>query len=344
MSFNYSVNINDSIGYSNDTQLIAALNEALADFSSHMSGQGTLVTRLNIGDAGASRADGSSTVYLSNGLTEGGQTLVQPGSVYTLLTGRHPNDTASDITINLDRAYLPTLHFGDDPVPYGHVDATSVFRHELQHSFGMVGYIQNNGEPLSNGTLMTSFDTFIDRHADGSAVFTGPTAESVYGEPVPLTTTSDTENFYHLANTLNDMLVHDLMTGVYFSGQRYEISNLDLAILKDVGVPVTDLDGVDFRPVSQTATPSANSTTDSLSSVTQSNIDWNAIGAAMAHYNEVTGQWWDGNFDNLLAWDAGNSTPSNQTPAQADVASPLVNWNAISAEATQHYPDTCIWA
>ena len=68
---------------------------------------------------------------------------------------------------------------------------------------------------------------------------------------MPLTTTSSTQNFYHLANSLNDTLVHDLMTGVYFSGQTYEISNLDLAILKDVGAPVTDLDGVDFRPAGQ---------------------------------------------------------------------------------------------
>ena len=81
MSFNYSVNINDTIGYPDDAQLISALNAALGDFSSHMSGKGTLVTQLNLGDAGASRADGSSTAYLTNGLTAGGQTLVQLGSI-----------------------------------------------------------------------------------------------------------------------------------------------------------------------------------------------------------------------------------------------------------------------
>jgi hypothetical protein len=357
MSFNYDVNLSDSIDYPDDAQLIAALNEALGDFSSHMSGKGTLVTQLNLGDAGASRADGSSTVYLTNGLTAGGQTLVQLGSIEALRTGQHPQGTTSDITINLDRDYLPLLHFGDDPVPAGRVDAVSVFRHELQHAFGMTGYIQNDGVALSNGTYMTAFDTFIDRHEDGSAFFTGPTAVSLYGGAVPLTTTSSTQNFYHLANTLNDTLVHDLMTGVYFSGQTYEISNLDLAILKDVGAPVTDLDGVDFHPAGQTGTtkpvtsnPGTTSagttnpsTPDSPGSGAQASIDWNTIGAAMTHYNEATGRWWDGSFDALLTWDAGTHASGNQAPAQAAVASPLEDWTGMPADTAQQPPNTDPW-
>lgn len=347
MSFNYSVNINDTIGYSDDTRLVAALNEALADFSGHMSGQGTLVTQLNLGDAGASRADGSSTVYLANGLTAGGQTLVQLGSIEALTTGRHPQGATSDITINLDRSYLPLLHFGDDPVPAGRVDAASVFRHELQHSFGMTGYIQNDGVPLSNGAFMTAYDTFIERHADGSAFFTGPTAESVYGGAVPLTTTSTTQNFYHLANTLSDTLVHDLMTGVYFSGQTYEISNLDLAILKDVGAPVTDLNGMDFRPAGPSVTPNPGTTNpgtpDSPGSASQTAIDWSAIGAAMSHYNQATGQWWDGSYDSLLAWDAGTGASGKTAPAPADVASPMEDWDSTAADATHHSLDAGLW-
>ena len=344
MSFNYNVNINDSIGYADDTQLIAALNEALADFSSHMSGQGTLVTQLNLGDAGASRADGSSTVYLTNGLTAGGQTLVQLGSIEALRTGQHPQGAASDITINLDRDYLPLLHFGDDPVPAGRVDATSVFRHELQHAFGMTGYIQNDGVALSNGAYMTAFDTFIDRHDDGTAFFTGPTAVSLYGGAVPLTTTSSTQNFYHLANTLNDTLVHDLMTGVYFSGQTYEISNLDLAILKDVGAPVTDLDGVDFHPAGQAGatkpvTSPGTTNPSTPDSPAQASIDWTAIGAAMTHYNEATGRWWDGSFDSLLTWEAGTHESGSQAPAQAAVAGPMEDWTGLSADTTQQSPD-----
>lgn len=346
MSFNYSVNINDTIGYPDDTQLIAALNEALADYSSHMSGQGTLITQLNLGDAGASRADGSSTAYLTNGLTEGGQTLVQLGSIETLRTGQRPQGTASDITINLDRSYLPLLHFGDDPVPAGRVDAASVFRHELQHAFGMTGYIQNDGVALSDGAYMTAFDTFIDRHADGSAFFTGPTAVNLYGGAVPLTTTSTTQNFYHLANTLDDDLVHDLMTGVYFSGQTYEISNLDLAILRDVGAPISNLDGVDFRLTGQPDTTNADTTSsgtpDSPRSEPQASIDWTAIGAAMTHYNQATGRWWDGSYDSLLTWEAGTRTSGNPAPAQAAVTSPMEDW-PMPADATQHSLDSGLW-
>ena len=353
MSFNYSVNINDTIGYPDDTQLIAALNEALADYATHMSGKGTLITQLNLGDAGASRADGSSTVFLADGVTAGGQTLVQLGSLETLTTGQRPQGTTSDITINLDRSYLPLLHFGDEPVPAGRVDAASVFRHELQHAFGMTGYLQNDGVPLSDGAYVTTFDTFIDRHADGSAFFTGPTAVSLYGGAVPLTTTSSTQNFYHLANALDDDLVHDLMTGVYFSGQTYEISNLDLAILKDVGAPVVNLDGVDFRPAGPTVTldpgtPNAGTPTPGTptlgtpDSPPQASIDWTAVGAAMTHYNEATGRWWDGSYDSLLTWEAGTRATGNPAPAQAAVASPTEDW-PMPADATQHSLDAGLW-
>jgi hypothetical protein len=68
--------------------------------------------------------------------------------------------------------------------------------------------------------------------------FTGPAAEAVYGGPVPVT--------YGLPNHIGNRaprpgpdLIPDLVNGVVFlHGKRYFISNLDFAVVKDVGIPV----------------------------------------------------------------------------------------------------------
>jgi hypothetical protein len=62
--------------------------------------------------------------------------------------------------------------------------------------------------------------------------FHGEAARSVYGGAVPLTQPPN-NNYHHVE------CIKDLMNGIEFcSGHRYEISDLDLAILKDVGLPI----------------------------------------------------------------------------------------------------------
>src|SRR5262249_42987084 len=89
------------------------------------------------------------------------------------------------------------------------------------------------------------------------AYFTGPHAEAVYGGPVPLTSSSTTQNYYHLGNTLTDIsrtpstvqdpLTLDLMNGVVlFFDYQYQISNLDLAVLRDVGYELNTYVADDF--------------------------------------------------------------------------------------------------
>ena len=62
-----------------------------------------------------------------------------------------------------------------------------------------------------------------------------------HGGPVVVTTNNHEENYSHLGNTLSEATDPktggpDLMFGVYFdTGKRYEVSDLDVAILKDLG-------------------------------------------------------------------------------------------------------------
>ena len=81
-----------------------------------------------------------------------------------------------------------------------------------------------------------------------AANFVGPDAEAVYGAylgtdvptPVPLTLLNNGENFAHVANQSSDPLAQDLMSGLGIGeGQMRDISSVDLAMLEDVGLPVT---------------------------------------------------------------------------------------------------------
>jgi hypothetical protein len=106
-------------------------------------------------------------------------------------------------------------------------------RHELGHGLGIITYRDKTTGALPSGHEMT-WDKFVQIHSDGSAWFTGPNAEAVYGGPVQVTTLQNGEQYAHLGNSLGDADGQDLMNGVQGTrGKSYPISALDLAILKD---------------------------------------------------------------------------------------------------------------
>jgi Ca2+-binding RTX toxin-like protein len=242
MAFSYQIVLNDpnDLGGSLDAPLEADLSAALADWSRYINGTGTLIVALNITTTPAGRADAGSTAY-GYVSTTGGMNVYLPSSIEELTTGTHL--ASSDITINVDPNYLlndlwvnPTP--GDNAaVPPNLVDATSVMLHEVGHGLGFLGFTDPSGVLGQNES---AFDQYIQKNPDGTAYFVGPNAEQVYGGPVPLTTLPNGEGYAHLANSLSDPLGLDLMNGVaFYTGRAYDISNVDLAILKDVGVPVT---------------------------------------------------------------------------------------------------------
>ncbi|MGA9868933.1 MAG: Hint domain-containing protein, partial [Acetobacteraceae bacterium] len=256
MAFDYSITLTDptDLGGAADPLMVTDLGAALSDWSKYLTGLGTLAVNLIVDNTAVGRADGGSTAVVDDGTSPGGASLEEPSAMYELLTGEHAPGTTvggvtSDITINVDPVYIAQLFLNPDPgngapVPDNEIDAVSVFRHELDHGFGMTGYYNQDGTLPYGGAYLSLYDQFIQINHDGTADFTGPTAEAVYGGPVPLTTDSTTQNYYHLANNVGDPLGQDLMNGQFFYyGATYNISNVDLAILKDIGEPVTS--GVD---------------------------------------------------------------------------------------------------
>jgi hypothetical protein len=240
--FQFSITLNDTAGLGSlGTSIVADLGRALSDWAQYVTGAGVVRVLLNIAPLGASNllANTAPTANAPAGTLDG-RTLGQPAAIHMLTTGQALPGTASEITISLNSNAVPMLFIDPtpetaDPIPANQYDLITVFRHELAHGFGMTGYRASDG---SIGGLETLYDHYIQQTANG-AFFTGPTAESVYGGPVPLTTTNAAENYYHLGSSAADPLAGDLMGGFGLpAGASLPISHLDLGILADVGLPL----------------------------------------------------------------------------------------------------------
>ena len=252
MTWNYSVTLNDSsnVGGSADTSLVYDLEQALNIWQRYILGIGTMVVSLNILPTSVGRADGGPTSSYNVG-TNGGLAVYEPSSQYELTTGQHVPGTTSDITINIDPGYFQyiDLDYGlswSSQVPGNVINPINVFLHELMHGFGMTGWYSQSGQ--LPGAYESTFDKLIQKTATG-ANFVGANAEAAYGGPVPLTTNSTTQNYYHFGNqqsdlyatpsTVKDPLTLDLMNGiVFYPDYQYAISNLDIGVLKDLGYSI----------------------------------------------------------------------------------------------------------
>jgi hypothetical protein len=84
------------------------------------------------------------------------------------------------------------------------------------------------------GNYASTWDAWV-REEDGTLFFNGPLAQAAHGGPVPITNGIN----FHLGNAGGPDLRYDVMGGVSFDREhRYQVSMLDLAILRDMGVPV----------------------------------------------------------------------------------------------------------
>ena len=255
--FSYSVVMNDpaGIGGSKDNLLVALVQDALQEFAGYITGAGIYTVQLTLHSSPLGTADGGATSSSFVGTVNtafGPRKLFQPSSIFELTTGTHVSGTASDASINIDPNYLANILYLDPSptfvngsfvthVPANMVDGLSVMRHELAHGLGFAGFTGTDG---SIGVSEELFDTFIRHNGNGTADFIGPNAMAVYGGPVPLTTLNNGEGYAHIANSSNEPAGQDLMNGVaIMRGQQYNISNLDLAILRDAGAPVTSFVG-----------------------------------------------------------------------------------------------------
>ena len=248
-SFNYAIHYNDPNNYAGGLSSVIQtdLNAALQDFEGKISGIGTLGVELDIIPSTSSNAgelaDGGPFALIPQGSLDG-KTLEVPSSVNELETGSHTPGYSSDIIIQIPESSLNEIYFDPNPAAGDNIgsvapnkyDALTIFRHELTHGFGFISL--RNSATGTLGPAETMFDHYSSITSSGADVFTGSAAEATYGGPVPITTIKNGEQYSHLGNDPTSPLANDLMSGTgLMNGVTHQVSALDLAILKDIGVP-----------------------------------------------------------------------------------------------------------
>ena len=225
------------------TALVADVKQALDVWVTHLAGVGTLTVAVDVFNGGQNGllADGAPTLDAVTGTLDG-RTLTTSGAVYELSTGRHLGSDGSDITINVNAAYLGQEYLGSGGVPSGQYDGLSLFEHEIAHGLGFGGFTSQTG------SLDADYETLWDHDLSsvgGTEVFTGANATAANGGvQVNITTLNNGEGYAHLANSYSDPNAGDLMTGLGLPmGVQRSISGVDLAILADVGAPITGMAG-----------------------------------------------------------------------------------------------------
>jgi hypothetical protein len=226
-------------------------------------------------DAPSGRGSGRSSVSarLGDEKDAGGRIVSEQGWASMMRTGVDPNGPGhGDIEVNFEPRYFKTIWWDPHPerrsdrVPPDKLDSMSVLLHELGHALAFNGWI----DPKTGRLPGDGFVSTYDRHVkfDGrDFFFVGPHATRLWGGPVPLARTRT--NYHHVCETptgRDALLKPDLMNGIVMEyGRRYDITLLDLAILRDCEVPlkpVVDTPAAgDDNPVRPAPRPKAKSST-----------------------------------------------------------------------------------
>ena len=223
-----------------------------------------------IADRTRPRFGGGTTLGRQVGVSAGGLSIWEFGPLTKILTGANPGAAFGDgfdMSVHVNSLFLDQFYWLDtnpetrgDPVPRGRTDLVSIVMHELGHSLGFAP-ARSQVRDATYGLLTRGFENVYDSWTsfggDGSwrdaagmpnpMFFNGPESTMVYGAgPVPLTNVplSDprsSQNFAHLGQCGDpDILSKSLMNGcsVPTDGTRMEITEVDVAVLADVGYPL----------------------------------------------------------------------------------------------------------
>jgi hypothetical protein len=223
-------------------QVEALTSYAIGLWSNALAGNATANVQVSIVEGTSSgRAQGGNGTSGFLG-TFDGRDVFEPGVAYELRTGKELGRPDEDIHIDIEKAYLLNQLFLDstpetaNDIPLLRVDALSVLVHEVGHGLGFIGYYDEADDTFDFGAN-TPYDTRI-RQISGETYFEGPNVTAVFGGDLPLTD----NNYTHYGNTsANPVGSSDPLTGLmngvaYYTGYRYTISSLDLAVMADLGL------------------------------------------------------------------------------------------------------------
>ncbi len=229
--------------------ITAHVQAAGAAWASYIDGLGSILVQVRLEPVPTAGGRSTTSVFVG---TNAGFNVFEQSTAHEIRTGTDPNGATHDAEIILGLAYLQSeLWFDPDPaartapVPINRTDAMSVFIHEFGHVLAFNGW-RDNFDGSFPGDYQSTFDRWSTFTGD-DFFFLGTAAQDVYAAPVPLTFGNAT----HLGNDAprpGEDLLPDLMNGVvFYRGSRYFISDLDLAVLADSGLPIRPVCDADLN-------------------------------------------------------------------------------------------------
>ena len=241
MAFKSTLTLVDSAAHGYDAALLADASAAVAQWSHNLYGRGTIDIQITISNTTSiGTANGGPMTSISIG-QDGSTAIYRGGAEHELLTGIDVNGSSPDIVIAIDPAYIDSYIFIDpdpahpSPLPQDKLSAIQILEHEIGHGLGVAGFRDDDTGAL-NG-YASPWDHLVRLHADGSADFAGSATQAVNGGAVPITTEKNGEQYYHVGTSPSDPISADLLAGYANPlGTRLDVSNLDLAILHDLGL------------------------------------------------------------------------------------------------------------
>jgi hypothetical protein len=229
----FTVTIDDPGGayaaYHNDVRNV--IEAAAAEWAQHLDGRATIELRVGF-ESGDYLMASRALVAVETGQTFNGYDVYQIGPIWEIAGRGDPNGFAPDGEIIVATGSIDMMFWGypADP-PANRYDAFDTALHELGH---ILGFACSDDYYAGLADWLTSYDQHVVA-SGASAAFTGPQAVETFGRVVPLSDATSPGSWPH---TDIQSGPGALMYPFADAGVRLGISDLELAILADAGMPI----------------------------------------------------------------------------------------------------------
>lgn len=226
-------------GIHNKEKLANSVKAAWAEWSKHIHGAGSMEIHIQFVEHNGGRLSASSPAAVRVA-SVGKYTYFNQGAAEELTSGHDPNGEAPDILIRGDLPAFARLWFDQNPTRrYGRVDsnkidATSVFAHEIGHALCFNGFLDLKTQRSTRNNQLSMFDKWVV--FDGAKPrYIGPSLVAVYGSSIPLFQ----EAGFYMHFDMEGSSARPIMAEQSIKlGERYFVTEIDLAVIKDCGIPL----------------------------------------------------------------------------------------------------------